>query len=113
MQLNADINGAIGMLLKVNTLSQSDLEHMNERTDILSPEKLEYRSNQGSILGIGKGRKGSWRGDQMADKFMEEDEKTALKLPPLPDGVNPKDLVPTKTVGLRNQWVISVGKAGE
>ena len=67
--LNADINGAIGILRKNDALSQGDLEHMKERTDISSPERLEYKPRQGSILGVGKGKAGSWRGNLVAKKF--------------------------------------------
>lgn len=41
--LNADINGAIGMLRKANALSDADLVSLRDRGDVVSPLVLRYK----------------------------------------------------------------------
>ena len=41
--LNADINGAIGMLRKVNALRDADLVGLLDRGDVVSPKVLKYK----------------------------------------------------------------------
>ena len=41
--LNADINGAIGMLRKVNALRDADLVGLLDRGDVVSPKVLQYK----------------------------------------------------------------------
>lgn len=40
--LNADINGAIGILRKVNAFSDADLVSLRDRGDVVSPRLLRY-----------------------------------------------------------------------
>ena len=40
--LNADINGAIGMLRKANAISDASLASLRDRGDVVSPIVLEY-----------------------------------------------------------------------
>ena len=40
--LNADINGAIGMLRKTNAISDASLASLRDRGDVVSPIVLEY-----------------------------------------------------------------------
>lgn len=40
--LNADINGAIGILRKVNAFSDADLVSLRDRGDVVSPRLLKY-----------------------------------------------------------------------
>ena len=42
--LNADINGAIGILRKVNVFSDVDLINLRDRGDVVSPLILRYKS---------------------------------------------------------------------
>lgn len=42
--LNADINGAIGILRKVNVISDVDLINLRDRGDVVSPLILKYKS---------------------------------------------------------------------
>ncbi len=41
--LNADINGAVGILRKVNALSDADLISLRDRGDVVSPLVLKYK----------------------------------------------------------------------
>ena len=42
--LNADINGAIGILRKKNVFSDADLISLRDRGDVVSPLILKYKS---------------------------------------------------------------------
>lgn len=42
--LNADINGSIGILRKVNVISDVDLNNLRDRGDVVSPLILKYKS---------------------------------------------------------------------
>lgn len=41
--LNADINGAIGILRKKNVFSDADLVNLRDRGDVVSPLVLKYK----------------------------------------------------------------------
>lgn len=41
--LNADINGAIGILRKVNAVSDADFIGLRDRGDVVSPLVLKYK----------------------------------------------------------------------
>ena len=41
--LNADINGAIGILRKVNAFSDADFIGLRDRGDVVSPLVLKYK----------------------------------------------------------------------
>ena len=41
--INADVNGAVGILRKVNALSDADLISLRDRGDVVSPLVLKYK----------------------------------------------------------------------
>lgn len=66
VQLNADVNGAIGMLRKDDSMTHKAMEHLRSRHDIVSPEKLAYKPVQNVVKG-----RSTWKGTDQARKFLE------------------------------------------
>lgn len=71
-RINADLNGALGILRVGKGITEEQLKHCNDRKDLFSPCSIRYKPIQGSYKGAWKGKQSSWRGTESAKEFREQ-----------------------------------------
>ena len=72
-RLNADLNGALGILRVGQGISEDQLRDCCDRKSLFSPCSIVYKPRQGSYKGHWRGKVSTWHGTEEAKLFREKD----------------------------------------
>ena len=71
-RINADINGAIGILRVGKGISDEQLKDCARRKDLFSPQPLMYKPSQNTYKGSAKGKPSGWKGTEAARSLLQD-----------------------------------------